>query len=122
MTRITTSKDCGNSPKNKFAEDLAIALEKNDQKKICAVITENIAWQLDAELVNGKEAFLKQLSANRKPTKIVIDHAVTHGKVGAVNGISSFGKSNEVRFCHVFEFSNAKCTKLSRVCSYKGCV
>lgn len=118
MTRIIRSKDCGNSPKNVFAEDIALALEKQDKVFLIEVFEPNLAWENGNETLSGQEACVAQLAKLKKPTKIKIDHVVTHGKSGAVNGTSWHGKSEPRRFCHILEFANARCKTLARICTY----
>lgn len=42
MTKVITSEDCGNSPKNIFLEKLTIAFAKNDFKFILNSVTDDI--------------------------------------------------------------------------------
>lgn len=119
MTKITGSKDCGNSPKNQFAEKVAVAIEKSDHKFITTELNDNAVWEQGSDTISGLADCIEQLAMNNiEPTEITIDHVVTHGKAGAVNGVSRHGKGAERRFCHVLEFTSVKCTTLARICSY----
>jgi hypothetical protein len=50
-------------------------------------------------------------------TNVTIDHVVSHGKAGAVDGMIAFGRKRRA-FCHVFEFGSAKGTHVNRIISY----
>ena len=49
---------------------------------------------------------------------LTIDHVVTHGRAGAVDGSLTFA-GRAARFCDVFDFSNAKGSSVSRIISYR---
>ncbi len=119
MTRVTHSSDCGNSPKNQFAETIAIALEKGDVKTISAAVDTATQWQLDGVSLH-EDAIVDKLKqrAAAKPGSLVIGHVVTHGKKGAVSGVSRFKQGNSREFCHVIEFADTKCDRISTVSSY----
>ena len=56
MTRVITSEDCGNSPKNIFVQDLTIALTKRDSKFILDNVTDDIRWNIVGDkLIEGKD-------------------------------------------------------------------
>jgi hypothetical protein len=118
MIKVKRSKDCDNSPKNRFAQEIAIALETGNAEFIEEVLVENAS----AVLRNGEELALEKyldvVGAAAKPTKTVIDRVITHGKAGAVDGVSHFKSGDRLRFCHVIHFANAKGNSVSRVSSY----
>lgn len=119
MTDITPSRDCGNSPKNQFAEQIAIALETGDIDFLSDVLDDGIAWETADGEMTGSEAVLVQMAQVDKPSQLRIDHVITHGKVGAVNGVAdSKGVGRARRFCHVLTFTNTKCQTLRRVTSF----
>ncbi|WP_332717453.1 hypothetical protein [Pelagibacterium mangrovi] len=88
MTRITRSGECGNSPKNAFAEDFAIALLTADADKL----NNWLAAQCSALLPNGinadgTEAIMSAIGKILPDIESLrIHHAITHGRVGAING------------------------------------
>lgn len=45
MVEITHSKDCGNSPKNQFAEQIAIAAELRDGEFLAGALAPEAEWE-----------------------------------------------------------------------------
>lgn len=116
MTTISQSRDCGNSPKNRFAEQIAIALEIGDTGFLTDVLDEGVTWEAASGEVTGCDQVLAQVKKTRKPKGLSIDHVVTHGKAGAVNGVLELDSAG--RFCHVLTFTNTKCQTLQRITSF----
>jgi hypothetical protein len=117
MPKVLGSKDCGNSPKNRFVQDVAVALEsgKAEPENFSLEVT----WdQLSAEQIMGRPAVLKKLAARVEPATIVIEHAISHGKVGAANGEVILGNGHRRRFSHVLEFTNHKANCVAAIKSY----
>jgi hypothetical protein len=102
MTKIERSRDCGNSPKNLFAEDFTIALLTGDRDFVARVAT--------AEFDPG----------GQPPAELVLDHVVTHGKAGAVNGKIVAHDGRCEGFCLVLTFASAKADRVSRVQFYRA--
>lgn len=119
MTRIIRSADCGNSPKNKIVEDIAVALETRDINFLSTILDYDAVWNYVDGTATTAETILNQVSAQDKPTSLTIDRVMSHGKVGAVNGVISQGKTKR-RFCHVIEFTSVKCNQVRRIESYNG--
>jgi len=103
MVQVERSADCGNSPKNQFAEELIVALLSGD------VSTIESAGALD--ICSGQ-------MTGEPPTNIQIEHVVTHGKVGAVSGTVTLSDGLSAGFCFVLEFATAKADRLSKVIRY----
>lgn len=119
MTDITPSPDCGNSPKNKFAEQIAIAMETGDLGFLADVLEESVTWEIGKDDVSGREHVLSLKEQAKVPSRLLIDHVVTHGKAGAVNGVAEFDNAGDVRrFCHVLTFTNTKCRTVRRITSF----
>lgn len=121
MTRIVTSADCGNSPKNIFLEKLTIAFAKGKTQFILESVTDAICWErVGQPLIAGKAAFAAALAQLKKEkvATLTIAHVMTHGKAGAVNGTRHLASGKTYAFCEVFEFSNAKGTGVQRITSY----
>ena len=116
MTRVNRSTDCGNSPKNKMVEDIAIAMEMRDAKFLAGILDPEATWTNPDSRGISAEAMLQLLMKKDKPRVLTIDHIMSHGKVGAANG--STGAKGEQRFCHVIEFTSTKCNKIRRIESY----
>lgn len=119
MTTVNRSTDCGNSPKNKMVEDIAVALETGDTSFLSAILDSRAIWNYSDRSETSGENILNELHGQDKQDVLTIDRVISHGKVGAVNGHAKRGKT-EQRFCHVIEFTSTKCNKIRRVESYRG--
>lgn len=103
MTSIRRSADCGNSPKNQFAEEYVIALLTGDMRTLEPASADGI----NIEQGHGET-----------PSTIQIDHVVTHGKVGAVSGTVGFDNGRSSGFCFMLTFETAKANRVSKVTRY----
>lgn len=121
MTKVIASEDCGNSPKNKFLQDLTIAFATANSKFILDRVASDIRWNIVGDtLIEGKDnfsAFLKQRE-NDRALELTIQHIATHGKAGAVNGTVTLENGKTRAFCDVYEFTNTKGSKVKEVTSY----
>lgn len=117
MTKIQTSKDCGNSPKNRFVQKIALALEAGEARS--EDFSEDVVWECSAEeQIIGRDALLRAIAAKVSPAAITVEHAISHGKVGAASGHATLGTGERRRFSHVLEFTNAKASCVSAIKSY----
>lgn len=117
MTDIKGSADCGNSPKNKFVQDVAINLELGKIEP--QVLSSNAIWHHSGdEPVDGRDAIVREVANRPKPLAITIQHAISHGKVGAVSGELTLENGQNRRFSHVIEFTNAKANCVATITSY----
>lgn len=117
MTEINDSADCGNSPKNRFVQDIAIALEtgagQDDQ------FDENVVWtRTPDEQITGRDALIASVAAKESAAKVIVEHAISHGKVGAANGEVILANGHRYRFCHVIVFTNVKANCVATIASY----
>lgn len=120
MTRINSSRDCGNSPKNRFAEQIAIALETGDDKFLGEILDTGAVWETAAGQCEGREQVLARLASRPPPARLHIDHVITHGKAGAVNGLVEAQGGESRRFCHILTFTSARCQSVGRITSFSG--
>ena len=122
MTEIVRSADCGNSPKNKFVEDLEVAFAQRDTGFLLDRVADDIHWNIVGETsIRGKDALeqaIESIPQDCEVTEITINHVVTHGKVGVVNGIIKRNNGRTCEFCSVYEFSNTKGTNVRDITSY----
>jgi len=117
MIHITGSKDCGNSPKNLFAQDVAIALETGQIPS--GMLSDDVVWRgLTARTLEGIDAVRQVLSKRPVVKALVIDHAISHGKVAMANGITTLADGTSRRFSHVLDFTNAKGNCVATITSY----
>ena len=118
MPKITRSKDCGNSPKNKLAEEIAIALVTFDYDFLQPMLVEDFVFHQSAEEPLNVAAFEAEYSSKSDEiTDLRILRVVTHGRAGAVNGVAKT-ISGDKHFCYVLEFTNTKCNKIGAITSY----
>lgn len=117
MTVIHGSKDCGNSPKNTFVQEIAIALESGEVN--LENFSEVVIWERSAgERITGRSALANALMVQTAPAAITVDHAISHGRAGAASGEVTLANGEGRRFSHVLEFTNAKANCVSRIKSY----
>jgi len=67
--------------------------------------------------VIGREPFCRPITRHGPASSVTIEHVISHGKAGAVNGVVEFGRKQRA-FCYVFEFSNAKGTAVKAITAY----
>jgi hypothetical protein len=117
MTVVHGSRDCGNSPKNTFVQDVAVLLEAGPDCPDC--LGEDVVWQgaADGE-IEGRSAVKAWLARRPKPSRIVVEHAISHGRVGAASGEAVFEDGSVRRFSHVLEFTSVKANRVARIKSY----
>lgn len=121
MTRVIRSEDCGNSPKNILLEGITVAFFSGDDRFILNSASEDIRWTVVGKRTyQGKIevlAALKATLATDHLEEVRIEHVVSHGKAGAVNG--EFVQDGvKFAFCHCYEFGSAKGNNISAVASY----
>ena len=97
--KITRSGDCKNSPKNAFVEDFVIDL----------LAAKSLAGRLE------ETAYLPPVPDELR--EIEITHAISHGKVGAANGIMTIDGSKRP-FAAFIEFTSTKATLVRSVDLY----
>jgi hypothetical protein len=122
VTKIIRSKDCGNSPKNRFIEDLEIAFAKRDVEFLLNSVTNdvlrNIVGRESIRGMNDLSEALQRTAQTSEVTEITIYHVVTHGKAGSVNGTRKHKDGKTYDFCTVYEFSNAKGSSIKGITHY----
>jgi hypothetical protein len=111
MTRITRSADCGNSPKNKAIEDMVLGLEGADLPE--GVLTGATVW-MRADGCSFEGAGEIAAARPTPPANISISRVTSHGKVGAVSGVTD-GSA----FAHILEYSAASMKTLALIDSFR---
>jgi hypothetical protein len=118
MTIIQKSSDCGNSPKNRLLQELTIAMARGDTQRVRELVSDDVHWlAIGRQPVHGVDAFCKWISRYGAASRLTIEHVVSHGRSGAVNGVVSFGEKSRA-FCHMYEFASAKGTSVKSLTSY----
>ncbi len=116
MPEVIRAADCGNSPKNQRAEEIALALYgvgalPEDQ------IAQDAVWDRAAGAVSGRRAILGAIAPDGI-ARIAIDQVVTHGKAGSVSGRITRGADTRL-FCHVIRFTSASARQIAQLVSFE---
>ncbi|MEM1302421.1 MAG: hypothetical protein AAGH17_07555 [Pseudomonadota bacterium] len=124
MTRITGSRDCGNSPKNKLAQDIGVALACGQHLEDVfpdSIVWDqgDIVWDQGDHLCGGLAQVLDSLAIVPVPVAVTVEHAITHGKVGATSGLCQMADGSQRRYSHVFEFTTTKANQVAVIKSYR---
>ena len=121
MTDIIISKDCNNSPKNLLLQKMTIAFAEANVDFILGIAAEDIYWHIIGEkIVHGKANFTAATVKLKtgEVEQLTILHALSHGKVGAVNGRKKMSDGRVLAFCDVYEFTGASFTSVKEITSY----
>lgn len=122
MARIVVPEDCGNAPKKAQIRDFNVAFANRDVDALLEAVTADIRWKrVGFDVVEGKGAFETELRQMQgaEVTELVVDEILTHGNVGAANGIIRFADGRAYAFCDVYRFSShSKNAKIKSVTSY----
>lgn len=122
MLKVYCDEDCGNAPKKQVLKDFNIAYAKCDSESIIEQVTDNVIWHMVGDKhIQGKEQFAKELKrvGHEQATELHIEHIITHGNTGTVNGVLTFNHDRRYAFCDVYVFnSSAKHAKIKEIRSY----
>jgi hypothetical protein len=122
LTTITVDEDCGNSPKKTLLRDFNIAFAEKNVEFIRENVSEDIEWTVVGDRQIQGEGRLRDVvrrMASSDVTALTIEHVITHGATGAVNGALTLDGGTEYAFCDVYEFnSHAKDAPIQSFTSY----
>lgn len=120
--KIHVQADCGNSPRKAQIRDVTIAYAQGDSDQVIAQVADTIRWHLVGDkLSEGKPAFTETLKTMQgvQATELWIDHIITHGKSGAVNGRVHLADQRTFAFCDIVTFtSHGKNALIKTMTSY----
>jgi len=101
MLKITSSPNCGNSPKMAFIKEFNIAFAKSDVEFLLESVTDDIVWNIigDKSII-GKENFIDELNKmkSKKASELILDQILSHGKEGAANGVIKMQNGENMLF------------------------
>ena len=121
MTKITSSPNCGDSPKMAFIKEFNIAFAKADVEFLLESVTEDVVWDIigDKKIV-GKKDFADELNRmkSKKVSELILHQILSHGKEGAANGVMKLQNSKKYAFSDFYQFKGAKGTKIKSITSY----
>lgn len=121
MTKIISSQNCGNSPKMTFLKEFNIAFVKGNLEFLIENVMDEIVWNIIGEkIIEGKVMFTEELEKmkSEKATELIIDQILSHGKVGASNGIMKMQNGKKYAFSDFYVFKNTTSTNLKSITSY----
>lgn len=122
MTTVQRSNDCKNSPKNAAAEELVVLLLTAALEPLSQRLTDDAILEIVGKSsAQGLEAILELVGSEQEPdlTALRIDHALTHGKVGAVNGVLTTQDGTDRGFCAILEFATTKAERVQQIKFYR---
>ncbi len=91
---------------------------KSDAAFLSSYVTDDIRWErVGTPAVEGRVAFEQVVRTNSDVTQLTIEHVISHGRVGAVNGVVVHRDVTH-DFCSVYEFANAKAERVKSIKSY----
>lgn len=119
---VECADSCNNAPKKQLLKDLTIAFTKNDIEYCLNFMREDIIWDIVGEKqIQGLADFKDTLQQNRfeNVQRLEIDHIITHGNVGSVNGTVCLKNDDNIAFCSVYQFGGfGKNAKIKKITSY----
>jgi len=116
VTEVLRSPDCGNSPKNLAAQEIALALMGVGTLPEDALV-EAVAWDVPGGAVTGRAAVLARAAAQSADV-IAVDQVVTHGRGGSVSGRITRGGDTRL-FCHLIRFTSAAARDIAQLVSFE---
>lgn len=117
MTRVARSPDCGNSPTNAKAEEIALALMGVGDLRV-DLLAEGASWERFGAAVTGRAAIAAALGDQPAHDWIEVSEVVTHGKAGSVSGRMQRAGEPPRIFCHVIRFTSAKAAQIAQIVSF----
>ena len=120
--RIVCAEDCGNAPKKIVIRDCLTALARGDRDKLRDFFAADAVCDLvGVGEFRGIEEALGRIGAAAEAEmwlEVRIDNIITHGNVGAANGIIRTAGRN-IAFCDVYRFASAGNAKIKRITAYR---
>ncbi len=104
--------DCGNSPKNRVAEQVAIALFDGDRTAAISRLSKDAVFEVvGATRMVGRDEILQRLI---EADDMEVNTVITHGRAGAVSG-SITRAGSLARFSLIVRFATAKANAVSLI-------
>jgi hypothetical protein len=118
MTQIQVPENCGNSPKCRTLADFVSAIALGDAEALAQMVTDDVTWTpVGAKPRSGSDAVCRGLSSHGPATALEVRHLVAHGRSGAVDGISQYGRKKRA-FYLVVDFANARGQRIRGITSF----
>ncbi|MFS0728106.1 hypothetical protein [Paenibacillus sp. 1P07SE] len=119
MTEITRSGMCGNSPKNQLVEEMAIALITGNGELLLNTLAEEAVVRVIGQEDYPASAVTEGATAVASVKEVTVDHAISHGKIGAASGSWQTEDGQSFAFSDHYEFTSSKGTQIRLVSSYR---
>lgn len=115
---IHTQPDCGNSPKQKFVEEVTRVILSGKLQELEAVLVSNYVikdatGRVDSDLKEFSIAL--ERSGFRRIKEAFIHHVVSHGRHGASSGTAELKDGELVGFAFFVRFGSAKGSSLGEL-------
>lgn len=121
MVKITSSPNCGNSPKMTFIKEFNIAFAKANIGFLLESVTDDIVWNIVGDKkITGRENFADELDKmkSKKASELILHQILSHGKEGAANGVIKMQSGKKYAFSDFYQFKGAKGAKIKSITSY----
>lgn len=123
LLQIHCPEDCGNAPKKQVLKAFEIAIESADTHFIDECCADDVDWNwVGREVWKGKANVLSRLGQPRteKAVKLSIEHIITHGNTGSINGQVEYDNDAVYAFCHIVRFNGfGKNAKMKHISSFQ---
>lgn len=117
MPEVTRSPDCGNSPKNALAEDIALALMGVGELPE-TLLAPDAVWDRASGALSGRDTIAAAVAAITPADRIRVEQVATHGRAGSVSG--RITRNGETRlYCHVIRFTSASAREIAQLVSFE---
>lgn len=120
MGQIIRSGECRNSPKNAAMEEVAVAIFHDPHDHLRQFLAEDVTLYLaDGTVIEGSDATSLHIAreVRRSFDTLKIDHAITHGRVGAANGLVTTD-GRQAGFSIFVDYVNTKADRLKAIKLY----
>jgi hypothetical protein len=118
MTELHIPDSCGNSPKASTLKELVTGIALADPHMLRQIVADDVRWcPVGAREVSGADAVCRALTRHGAATSLRISHIVVHGRSGAADGESNYGRKQRA-FYIVVDFTSAKGERIRRIRSF----
>lgn len=118
MTELEIPAGCGNSPKARTVQELVTGIALADAAMISPLLAADVLWQpVGGKTITGAPAVSRALVRHGPATSLTIEHIVVHGRSGAADGFSTYGRKRRA-FYIVVDFTNTKGETIGRIRSF----
>lgn len=117
MPEVIRSPDCGNSPKNALAEDIALALMGVGELPE-TLLAPDAVWDRASGALSGRDTIAAAVAAITPPDRIRVEQVATHGRAGSVSGRITRGGETRL-YCHVIRFTSPAARQVAQLVSFE---